>query len=187
MTQQTYKGFHTCKDEGTYEHIVSNIPFKSGDGENQWLTEGFYFWTDSPYWAKQWLGKQKKVIGQFDIELCKDTELLDLVGNVEHQLQFVILKNTLLEILDLEEKKKISVHQVISYFRQREAMFPYFAIKAEDGRKLESIRFIDPRFGRNERMDLVTRQQMCVFEKAQDRIKLTGFNEPAEFAARFIS
>ncbi|WP_318473288.1 hypothetical protein [Photobacterium leiognathi] len=188
MTQQIYKGFHTCKDKGGYEHIVKNIPFKSGSGEDQWLTEGFYFWTDSPYWARKWLGTQNKVIGQFDIELCRETELLDLVGNVEHQLEFVKLKDTVLRHLDFVARKKICVHQVISYFRKRETIFPYSAIKAEDGRRLESIRFIDPKFqARKETMDLVTRQQMCVFEKAKDRIKLTGFDGPPEFTARFTS
>ncbi|UCX03582.1 hypothetical protein [Shewanella glacialimarina] len=187
MTQQIYKGFHTCKNKGGYEHVVSNIPFRSGHGENQWLTEGFYFWTDSPYWAKEWLSKQPRVIGEFKIELCRSTELLDLVGNVEHQLEFVKLKNTLLESIELAERKKITVHQVISYFRRRENMFPYSAIKAEDGKKLETMRFIDSKFQRSEKIDLVTRQQMCVFEKARDRIQLVGFEEPTEFQVRFTS
>ena len=185
MTQLTYKGFHACKNEGGYEHMVSNIPFKSGSGRDQWLTEGFYFWTDSDYWARQWrkasMKADQKVIGEFDITLCHDTELLDLVGNVQHQFNFRKLKQTLIKFLPKEEQKGITVHQIIKFFRNREEIFPYSAIKAQDGQAMESLRFVDPEFGHDEEMQLVTRQQMCVFEKAKDRISLTGFTLPIEF------
>lgn len=189
MTQLTYKGFHTCKDKGTYEEILKGIPFKSGNGPNQWLTEGYYFWTDDPYWAKKWLPKQKKVIGEFDIELCPKSELLDLVGNVKQQLQFHQLKKTVLDTLPKDQQAAITVHQIISFFREphRAAIFPYAAIKAEDGRSISKIKFIDPKIpsSHGEEMALVTRQQMCVFEKGRDNINLCGFEEPKEFADNF--
>ncbi|MEZ8657739.1 hypothetical protein AB6D68_01355 [Vibrio cyclitrophicus] len=188
MTQLTYKGFHTCKNKGTYEDIVRKIPFESGDGPNQWLTQGYYFWTDDPYWAKKW-GPKQKVIGEFDIELCPERELLDLVGNVKQQRQFNTLKNTVLKTLTKEQRAAITVHQVISYFRKphREAIFPYAAIKAEDGRCVNKIKFIDPNIpsSHGEEMALVTRQQMCVFTKGREKINLCGFEEPKEFADNF--
>lgn len=189
MTQLTYKGFHACKNEGGYNHIVQNIPFKSGNGKDQWLTEGYYFWTDSDYWAKQWrkrkMKSSQKVIGEFDIKLCHETELLDLVGNVKHQFYLRDLKRELMNTLTKDEQGEITVHQIISYFRQRELVFPFSAIKAQDGQCMEELRFVDPEFGYDETMQLVTRQQMCVFEKAKDKITLTGFSHPSEYTDQY--
>ena len=167
--------------------MLANIPFKSGNGPNQWLTEGFYFWTDSPYWAKKWLPNvHTKVIGEFNIELCPNSELLDLVGNVLQQLEFVKLKNTMLDNLKQDQSKQVTVNQIIQYFRKRTLVFPYHAIKAEDGRCVEKIKFIDPKLRNNrEEIALVTRQQMCVFDTAKHRIKLCGFEEPQTFADNY--
>ena len=188
MTQLTFKGFHACKNKGGYQHIVENIPFKSGDGKDQWLTEGFYFWTDHNYWARQWRKAKvpivEKVIGEFDIELCNETELLDLVGNVKHQFEFHDFKKEVLKTLPKEEQKNITVHQIISYFRDRELVFPYSAIKAQDGKSLFKLQFVAPEFSGGE-LPLVTRQQLCVFDKAKDRISLKGFDHPKEYDEQF--
>lgn len=190
MTTISYIGFHTCKLKGEYEQVSSAIPFLSGSSNNQWLTQGYYFWTDSDYWAKRWGKQGERVIGNFTIELCPKTELLDLVGNVNDQLEFIAYKNKLLSTLTTSQKKKITVNQIISYVRnkqlQHNGFFPYLAIKAEDGRKAEQIPFIDHKlnkFGSSQR--LVTPQQLCVFEEARCRIKLVGFVEPNEYVERF--
>ncbi|EJE4209116.1 hypothetical protein WOC12_00385 [Vibrio parahaemolyticus] len=188
MTQLTYKGFHACKNEGGYKHIVENIPFKSGDGKDQWLTQGYYFWTDYNYWAKQWrkenMPLEQKVIGEFDIKLCHETELLDLVGNVAHQFEFHNLKKIVLKTLPKEEQKKVTVHQIIKFLRAREEIFPYSAIKAQDGKSLFKLPFVDPEFSGGD-MSLVTRQQLCVFDKAKDRICLKRFDHPKEYDDQF--
>ncbi|HCZ9266987.1 TPA: hypothetical protein O4G69_003553 [Vibrio alginolyticus] len=190
MTQYMYKGFHACKNEGGYEHIVENIPFKSGDGEDQWLTQGFYFWTDCNYWARQWrknsMPLDEKVIGEFDISLCEKTELLDLVGNVAHQFEFHHFKKMVLKSLPKEEQKNVTVHQIIRFLRERENIFPYSAIKAQDGKSLSKLPFVDPEFSSSgEEISLVTRQQLCVFDKAKDRICLKGFDHPKEYDEQF--
>ncbi len=101
-------GFHTCS-YGTYEDITPNIPFRSTDNdEEQWLSQGYYLWTDSPYYALKWLPREyrfggskhgcrpvQRVIGQFDIQLNDDAsarELLDLVGNTKDQEKFCTYK-----------------------------------------------------------------------------------------------
>lgn len=172
--------YHTCKLKNGYDFIVENIPFKSGNGSNQWLTEGFYFWTDSDYWAKKWGHENTRVIGKFEVELCNNKELLDLVGNVNHQLHFINLKNIILKKLKAEQKSIITINQIIGLLREEEDVFPYLAVKAQDGKTIEKIHFVDPSINHS-KLALVTRQQLCVFEQAKNRIKLCGFLEPKDF------
>lgn len=42
----TIKGYHTCKTEGGWSYIRGNAPFLSEPNNRQWLTQGYYFWTD---------------------------------------------------------------------------------------------------------------------------------------------
>lgn len=173
-------GYHTCKLDNGFEYIRENIPFKSGNGPNQWLTEGYYFWTDSDYWAKRWGRPNSRAIGEFDIELCFQEEVLDLVGNVKHQEEFVRFKNLIIKHIPKHKQHEITVHQIIKKLRQLESAFPYLAIKAEDDRRVEAIHFVDPAINES-RINLITPQQMCVFEQARDRIQLVDFVEPPEF------
>ena len=43
MGRQSHVGYHNCRDDGGYEHLKSSVPFLSGNGDNQWLTQGYYF------------------------------------------------------------------------------------------------------------------------------------------------
>ncbi|MCG7552755.1 hypothetical protein [Pseudoalteromonas sp. Of11M-6] len=177
-------GYHTCKLENGFDYIVDNIPFRSGNGANQWLTQGYYFWTDSDYWAKKWGVSNRRVIGQFNINLCFKKEVLDLVGNVQHQLEFIQLKDTILAKLDKEEiRKSVTVNQILSKLRCSKEIFPYLGVRAQDGRREEQIDFVDPKINRS-KLGLVTPQQLCVFEEAKDRIFLNGFIEPSDFAEK---
>ena len=177
-------GYHTCKLDNGFDYIVENIPFQSGGGTNQWLTQGYYFWTDSPYWAKKWGKPGKRAIGKFSIELCFQSEVFDLVGNVNHQLEFIKLKNLILDKLDEDEKRKnVTVNQILSKLRRTKDVFPYLAIKAQDGKVVEKINFVDPDIN-SAKLSVVTRQQLCVFEDARARLRLCGFIEPSGFSEK---
>ncbi|NKX22256.1 hypothetical protein HGF60_11420 [Alteromonadaceae bacterium A_SAG2] len=166
-------GFHTCKNENGYDYVLKNIPFLSGNGKNQWLTQGYYFWTDSDFWAKRWGKEGERVIGKFAINLCLKTEVLDLVGNVSHQLEFRTFAKSIEK--KLTGKDDISVNQVIEWLRKRPGIFPYKAIKAQDECGNENIKFVG---GRRETLKYLSRQQLCVFKENRDRIELCGFIEP---------
>ncbi|MFM4985050.1 hypothetical protein [Aeromonas veronii] len=183
MSIETYVAYHTCQLKNGYEYICTNIPFLSRDGPNQWLTRGFYFWTDSAHWAKQWLREGNRVIGQFDLSLCFRTEVLDLVGNVHHQEQFIAMRDVVLNKLPESERHNITVNQIINFLREDDVIFPYLAIKAQDLKATEKIDFID-KGQNNPKISLVNRQQICVFEKARERISLIGFIEPKPFSEK---
>jgi hypothetical protein len=177
-------GYHTCKLENGFDYIVENIPFRSGDGANQWLTQGYYFWTDSDYWAKKWGKAGSRAIGQFSLDLCFKKEVLDLVGNVEHQLEFIELKDIILNKLGEDKKRKtVTVNQVLNKLKCYKEIFPYLGVKAQDGRKIENINFVDSQFNKA-KLGLITPQQLCVFEEAKDRVALCGFIEPSKYAEK---
>ncbi|PMG18175.1 hypothetical protein BCU96_13000 [Vibrio lentus] len=192
MTRHNFVGYHTCQDSGGYAHVRTSIPFISGNGTNQWLTQGYYFWTDSPYWAKKWGKDNNKVIGKFIIDLCIENELLDLVGNVAHSEHFEDLVHMLREKLQGTATRDFTVNQAIGFLRKLErtsqysGIFPYKAIKAEDNRYDSSMCFIDPKPGKQTPiLRLKRRQQMCVFTNAKHQIKLDGFVEPEAFVNNF--
>jgi len=181
MNVESQIGYHTCKLKNGFEYIKANTPFKSGNGSNQWLTQGFYFWTDSDYWAKKWGTPSQRAIGKFKIQLCLRKETLDLVGNVEHQIEFVRLKNVILQGLQKDKRTEITVHQIISKLRTNKQIFPYLAIKAEDNRRVDEINFVDPDIS-GLKLRVITPQQLCVFEEARPQISLEGFVEPDSFS-----
>ncbi len=116
------------------------------------------------------------------------TELLDLVGNVEHSIQFEKLVKQLKQSCETE----FTVNQAIAFLRkldnnpQYAGIFPYKAVKAEDNRYGPSMCFIDPVEGKSTpTMRLKKRQQMCVFKEAKDSIQLECFVEPQHFVERF--
>lgn len=195
MSAISIVGYHTCRNEGGYEHIFKSIPFLSRPGPNQWLTQGYYFWTDSPYWAEDWLRNQdNKVISRFIATFDDCNKLLDLVGNVEHQIEFTELIEIVIEEMGITNSLSLSVNQVVSFFREHsdktqfKGLFDYVAIKAADQKSVQSIKFIEPRKKRNEKdkpyipnLRLITRQQLCVFEGAKSCFKFDGFHSPENF------
>ena len=159
--------FHTChKNNTTYK-----APFLSKQ-DNQWLTQGYYFWTDSDYFAKKW-GKthyqdksDEYCIMKFDLPFKKE-ELLDLVGNVAHKIEFYkVLKS--LKKLNTIAQDSLSMKTVIGYLRELNSInagaWDYYAIKVEDKRDLDLID-IPVTEGAKESIAIgPTRQQLCVFE-----------------------
>ncbi|MGP3038393.1 hypothetical protein [Serratia nevei] len=187
MGRQTHIGYHNCRDDGGYEYLRQHVPFLSGNGENQWLTQGYYFWTDSPYWAEKWNSKHQTAISEFTISFHNDEELLDLVGNSRHIHEFGRMRQKVADSLKMKDLSKVTVNQIIGYFRKiersRSGFFPYLAVKAQDSTKDDAfsvMRFVKAWY-RKETLACHTRQQLCVFSHARDRITLNGFLSPETY------
>jgi hypothetical protein len=160
-----FSAFHTCYKN----NAINGAPFLS-EKNNQWLTQGYYFWTDSDYFAKKWgeshyenKGDEYCII-KFNLSF-KEKELLDLVGNVGHKIEFL---NTYKKIKTRLKKHTLPLADVIQYMRDFEERVPgafsYKAIKSEDKRNLDLID-IPAMNEANEVISLgPTRQQLCVFE-----------------------
>lgn len=168
-------GYHTCKEKGTVQGIRDSVPFLSR-AENQWLGQGYYFWTDSEYWARRWMS-DPKVISKFSISMEKD-RVLDLVGDVSHQE----LLKSIVELFheghpyyDLYKERygeKIAVGTVLSFLRSQseqcgnEEFFPFWAVRAKDRRHVASFPFCS---GGGKELFLVEPHQLCVYQEYKDR------------------
>lgn len=155
----TIIGFHTCEDRGeSNEEIKSKVPIKS-EREEQWLGEGYYFWTDSDRYARTWGTYSKRVVSEFNINFSTQSEIFDLVGNASHQEEFegmlreIVKKNPKLGSMDMSA--------VFYFFRDKNVLEQYKAIKACNRYKLKG-RFLTHR---PERLMFPTRIQLCLFEK----------------------
>ena len=169
------QGYHTCKMESGLNYVKCHAPFLSQANNRQWLTQGYYFWTDSDHFAHEW--GRKAVQGRYAIVHCaielNRKRLLDLVGSVQDQLYFQEILSTYSEWLKkIDPTKKPTVHAVLSHYRKlakgNPAVFPYSAVKAQDGYSKSNVAFSD---GKKEHLPLVTRHQLCLFEFAADCIK----------------
>lgn len=183
-------GYHNCRNRGSYDDIRRGVPFLSGAGENQWLTQGYYLWTDSPHHALTWNGGRNIVVSEFEVMFASRDELLDLVGNARDILEFQKMIDQATNKLHGDDATKITINQVISFFRELEddpefnGIFPYCAVKAQDKARINGevrTRFID---GHGEHLVALTRQQMCVFEKAREKITFRCFIAPEEFTQK---
>ncbi|EDN69418.1 hypothetical protein BGP_0809 [Beggiatoa sp. PS] len=180
------KGFHTSSINGGWSFIQKNAPFLSGSGENQWLTQGFYFWTDSDYFAHEW-GK-KSIYGDYAITEClleiEQPYLLDLVGSVEDQLHFEEMFKKYQSKLNKAtgQSTEPTVQAVIEYYRRintkQNGILPYLALKAQDNYKERNIRFTNQRI---EKLPLIMRQQLCLFEEGYHCIKSKRIIYPPTF------
>ncbi|MDQ5768494.1 hypothetical protein [Thiothrix subterranea] len=174
-------GYHTCSLDNGLAHIQTHAPFHCNRERKQWLTHGYYFWTDSIHFAHEW-GHQGYA-GRYAIVKCSlnldSTLLLDLVGNVEHQLYFgKLLKDYQARFAELKRTGRVpqnaepTVSRIISHWRKKvrtdRRVFPYVAIKAQDGYSRVNIPFVDS--GR-ECMPIPTRQQLCLFEEGYECIQ----------------
>ncbi len=159
--------FHTCrKNNTTYQ-----APFLSRK-QNQWLTRGYYFWTDSDYFAKKWGESHYKNKGdeycvmKFNLSFENDV-LLDLVGNVEHKIQFYE-KVKRLRKLNIIKQDSLSLKVIVQYLRdinkENVGAWSYHAIKVEDNRDLD-LEEIPVMNDSKECISIgPTRQQLCIFE-----------------------
>ena len=177
------QGYHTCRVDGGYEYILENAPFISEPNNRQWLTQGYYFWTDSDYFAHKW-GKES-IKGDYVIVECaielEAMFLLDLVGSVKHQQHFEKLLNLFIEKFNkTDAKDKPTVSEVIAFYRNQakknRQVFPYKAIKVQDTYQESKIMFVNNKFAS---LPLITRQQLCLFDC--DCVKRKNIIHPVPF------
>ncbi|MEO4110896.1 hypothetical protein [Acinetobacter pittii] len=184
-------GFHTCHLQGSVQQIYDNVPYCSDKHREQWLGQGYYFWTDSCLFAEAWGRNSSKypngyVITKFELEIPVD-EILDLVGNVADQLnleqQIREYLARMSQELSNETAKSIPVSKMLDHLRakakekqeQGESFFAYSAIKAADiPNRSISYPFQN---GRSEKLFLPTRQQLFCAEGYEDRIKAKDFHK----------
>lgn len=167
-------GYHACKNSGS---LI--FPFLSNDHDKIWLTQGYYFWTDSDTWAHFW-GRKSVKSDEYAVLKCKiqfkENEYLDLVGNSRHLELFA----NLIDLIGIKtsEDEKITVRQIIQmcrfFAKSDPQFFPFQGIKAADFPE-EQYPFV-----KNIKNKLVTlnRQQLCVFEEAKEKIKFIEKTHP---------
>ncbi len=165
-------GFHTCRNSGSL-----NFPFLSNDHAKTWLTQGYYFWTDSDTWGHFW-GNNSVRGTDYAILKCKikfkEDDYLDLVGNARHLELFAEFVNLI--GIKSEKDDEITIRQIIQWCRFLEktssGAFPYLGIKAADFPE-EHYHFVK---NIKDKMVTLNRQQLCVFEDAKDKIKFVECN-----------
>ena len=160
---------------------MDSVPYHSNPKEDQWLTQGYYFWTDSDFFAHAWGKRSDKYpngyfITKFELEIpC--AELFDLVGNVRQQLFFDQCIKAYLKVLGIQgsDPKDTPVSKVIDHLRLqvektgKKEIFPYCAVKAADRANVTS--HYPYLAGGSEVMQVPTRQQLCLFADAKSCIK----------------
>lgn len=189
MVSTKIEAFHTCHLQGSVSDIFKNSPYHSNAKENQWLGQGYYFWTDSDFFAKKWGERKDKypkgyVITRFIIEIPTEN-LLDLVGNVSHQLEFEkqikVYLAKMSTILDADTAKSIPVSKMLDHLREQAEIeikagkdfFSYSAVKAADMANC-TLRYpyLD---GQSkifkENLFLPTRQQIFISKKYENTLK----------------
>lgn len=186
MVSTRIEAFHTCHLQGSISDILKNSPYHSNSEEHQWLGQGYYFWTDSDFFAKKWGERKDKypkgyVITRFTIDISTEY-LLDLVGNVSHQLEFEkqirIYLARMSAVLDAETAKSIPVSKMLDHLRKQAEIeieagkdfFSYSAVKAADMAKctLKYPYLEGQRDGFGEHLFLPTRQQLFISKKYEN-------------------
>ncbi|UYZ57836.1 hypothetical protein [Hymenobacter latericus] len=160
-------GFHTVEDRGNIDYVKRSAPFKCAR-KNAWLSHGFYFWEKDLQRAKDW-GEDvyggKYLIGRAELTL---PNMLDLVGDREHQEMIQELSHILQEDHpSLRGMQEPPLAEVITLLRKLEAsthpgIFPYDSVKSQDNPSPRRRRYVE---GRRETTDLHPRIQICLFEK----------------------
>ncbi len=180
MVSTKIDAFHTCHLQGSISTILEKVPYHSNANEEQWLGQGYYFWTDSHFFATKWGERKDKypngyVITKFTIEIPA-ADLLDLVGNVSHQLEFEKQIRAYLarmgKELTYETARSIPVSKMLDHLREQAKIeiqagndfFTYSAIKAADMAKctLKYPYLEGERDGFQHHLYLPTRQQLFI-------------------------
>ena len=191
LVNYTLLCFQTCSFgiKDTKENIERVAPFLSNSREPQWLGQGYYFWTDSLLFAKSW-GEvhysSKYAINKYHIVVPKN-QFFDLVGNVDHQLEFLekyeknfyVLLDEVVNTTANEKKRKdrkskidkmkasgVKVSTLFWALRELKK-FPYKVVKAYDSPiDSKNVKFMSG----GESMLLPTRQQIVVYSEAKSMI-----------------
>lgn len=153
-------GFHTCEDRGeTDEEIRAKIPIKSKP-HKQWFGEGYYFWTDSDRFAKNWGSYINRFISKYRIEFQDQNDVFDLVGNAAHQEEFTQMLDLIIKKSSKSEEMDIST--VFYFLRDKGILSQYKAIKGSGNSFYNLGRFIN---GKPEKLMFINRIQLCLFDK----------------------
>ncbi|WP_122039341.1 hypothetical protein [Asaia bogorensis] len=166
------EGFHTCLDSPNRSALAKQVPFLSHKND-QWLGQGYYFWTEEPYWAHKWNPRPKyghpsrqKIVCAFDITLPEE-KFLDLL-TLKGQRWIMTASMVLAEVL----KRDASVSEVFYYLldkrRGNTAFFPYIAVRMRDNRSEGKLPIMKPNpksaWQRGETFSFGERHQMCVYQ-----------------------
>ena len=108
-------GYHTLEDRENPEEILKSGPKKCFN-KTAWLGYGYYFWDTEIKWAHSWLKDRDYMIFKADIEINENT--FDLLGNVQHTIDFEKYYKDLNEILKRLKKPNATVPQVIDYMKR---------------------------------------------------------------------
>ena len=171
------KAYHTCSDKGGLGDVLQKAPFLSRNTDQTWLTQGYYFWTDSPYFAYQWgedAYNNQYFIFEYILNFTENKRYLDLTS-IMGQLYFDDIKSK----IKFKGEINYTVNGVISFLRDKtnkmEKLFPFIAIKAKDAKCKNKILFVR---GKKETLSILERHQICVFKEAKDIITFTRIEHP---------
>lgn len=179
----TFTVYHTCHLAGSLDNIFRNSPYECDTNDKQWLGVGYYFWTDSEYFAQKWGELDRKypkgyVITEYQVEIPEES-FLDLVGNVKDQLFFRkqildYVERMGIELNSKEDARNIPISKVIDHLRtsspQDTSTIKYDAIRAMDysGAHTFSYTFTE---GGWELIPIPTRQQLFLRDLSFLKIK----------------
>lgn len=175
MANQNYQLtlYHSCdfRENDSIDSLKDKIPFLSRK-ENQWLTQGYYFWTSFKD-AQEWdVGNKRKAVFSLQSIFTDDSYLYDLVGNSLHKEHFKEIAS-MLETELFQGQKEITVAGVIGYLREKpDAIFKNVAVKATH-KCTRKFRFIYPK-KRRERLLLPEKDQICIFENTKNFVQFSN-------------
>jgi len=163
------KGYQTLEDKDNIDEVELDGPFPCRH-KGAWLGFGCYLWDTRLDWAIEWgnfayTNRRKDfIIGMTWIDISK--ECFDLVGNVQHQLDFQEVINVILESKKIKRQEEAIVANVIE-FMKNQGIFNYKSIRAADMRSVKKYYFrIDKKTDQpKEYMMINQRVQICVIEK----------------------
>lgn len=188
--------YHVCKNEGSPDFIKNNVPFVS-TGKDRWLGHGAYLWTDNDMWARFWNEEfyaSSGIISKILVDI-PDDKILDLVGNINHQIEFY---NAWYETSRALRRDIKNISAYIMFLRELNeddgVSFTYCAIRAKDNpstneKKEFSVKKIDfiPKKRSNPQhvtpySTFMERHQICIFPEFKSQFtKFEKFTNPESF------
>ena len=136
-----FTAYHTCELRNKdYEQAFNGSPFKANTN-NQWLTYGHYFWSNSIdsgiWWGKVHYKKKHKsfVVTQFDMQIDEE-DVLDFIADSEAAFTF-LEKSSKLYLAKCQQQARDdpkfnanpTMENCINYMKQQN-LFPFKAIRA---------------------------------------------------------
>ena len=169
-------GYHTLEDRENPEEILKSGPKKCFN-KTAWLGYGYYFWDTEIMWAHSWLKDRDYMIFKADIEINENT--FDLLGNVQHTIDFEKYYKDLNEILKRLKKPNATVPQVIDYMkRSTDFSKNYNSIRAYDEPKNKQYYY---RASGGESFYLNKRVQICLIDKTNLSLQTFSIVYPEKY------